>query len=379
MKNDFLDYYNKYQISPVKQDISDLEMHYQRRKKLYRQCGIPTIAFRNAQILEVGAGGGYNTLAFFHWESGHVDLVEANPWGRKDMEKLFEQLQISKDKYDVFPCKIEEYQTKKKYDFIIAEGFVQNLYNQQEVIGKLQELIAKDGVIVITCTDAVCYYVELMKRLVGCVLTADMVEYQQKVEYLAEIFEPQLAQLKGVSRSAKEWVQDQILDTPNVNGMELSLWQAINYFSEDFDVLGCSPRMFTDYSWYKDIWYDDKKSYKEQFLQKRMSLLLANMPEVTVSIEESNLLTQHFDYIKKMEVEYESTFNMKCVNKIIEEMDSMRELVEKKLDENFMRIFLEIREVLLCILEKKSVKMENYPNFFSAFGRTQQYISFVKK
>ncbi len=379
MKNDFLDYYNKYQISPVKQDISDLEMHYQRRKKLYKQCGIPTIAFRNAQILEVGAGGGYNTLAFFHWESGHVDLVEANPWGRKDMEKLFEQLQISKDKYDVFPCKIEEYQTKKKYDFIIAEGFVQNLYNQQEVIGKLQELIAKDGVIVITCTDAVCYYVELMKRLVGCVLTADMVEYQQKVEYLAEIFEPQLAQLKGVSRSAKEWVQDQILDTPNVNGMELSLWQAINYFSEDFDVLGCSPRMFTDYSWYKDIWYDDKKSYKEQFLQKRMSLLLANMPEVTVSIEESNLLTQHFDYIKKMEVEYESTFNMKCVNKIIEEMDSMRELVEKKLDENFMRIFLEIREVLLCILEKKSVKMENYPNFFSAFGRTQQYISFVKK
>ena len=379
MKNDFLDYYNKYQISPVKQDISDLEMHYQRRKKLYKQCGIPTIAFRNAQILEVGAGGGYNTLAFFHWESGHVDLVEANPWGRKDMEKLFEQLQISKDKYDVFPCKIEEYQTKKKYDFIIAEGFVQNLYNQQEVIGKLQELIAKDGVIVITCTDAVCYYVELMKRLVGCVLTADMVEYQQKVEYLAEIFEPQLAQLKGVSRSAKEWVQDQILDTTNVNGMELSLWQAINYFSEDFDVLGCSPRMFTDYSWYKDIWYDDKKSYKEQFLQKRMSLLLANMPEVTVSIEESNLLTQHFDYIKKMEVEYESTFNMKCVNKIIEEMDSMRELVEKKLDENFMRIFLEIREVLLCILEKKSVKMENYPNFFSAFGRTQQYISFVKK
>ena len=93
MKNDFLDYYNKYQISPVKQDISDLEMHYQRRKKLYKQCGIPTIAFRNAQILEVGAGGGYNTLAFFHWESGHVDLVEANPWGRKDMEKLFEHFQ----------------------------------------------------------------------------------------------------------------------------------------------------------------------------------------------------------------------------------------------------------------------------------------------
>lgn len=58
MNNVFLEYYGEHQISPVKQDISDLEIHYNRRKKLYRQCGIPTIAFRNAKILEVGPGGG---------------------------------------------------------------------------------------------------------------------------------------------------------------------------------------------------------------------------------------------------------------------------------------------------------------------------------
>lgn len=65
MKNDYLEYYGKHHISPVKQDIKDLERHYERRRKLYRQCGIPVIAFRNAEILEVGPGGGYNTLAFF--------------------------------------------------------------------------------------------------------------------------------------------------------------------------------------------------------------------------------------------------------------------------------------------------------------------------
>ena len=58
MKNDFIEYYDEYQISPVKQDISDIDIHYKRREKLYRQCGIPMLAFRNAEILEVGPGGG---------------------------------------------------------------------------------------------------------------------------------------------------------------------------------------------------------------------------------------------------------------------------------------------------------------------------------
>ena len=62
MENDFLEYYGEHNISPVKQDIGNIELHYERRKKLYRQCGIPVIAFRNAEILEVGPGGGIT-----HW------------------------------------------------------------------------------------------------------------------------------------------------------------------------------------------------------------------------------------------------------------------------------------------------------------------------
>lgn len=323
--------------------------------------------------------GGYNTLAFFHWESQHVDLVEANPWGRKDMEKLFAQQRISSDRYDVYPCKIEDYKTDKKYDFIIAEGFLQNLYNQREVINKLQSLAAKNGVIVVTCTDAVCYFIELMKRLVGCVLSADITEYDEKVEYLADLFAPQLAALKGVSRNPKEWVQDQILDTPNVNGMELSLLQAIDYFAEEFDVLGCSPRMFTDYSWYKDIWYNNREDYEKQFLQKRLSLLMANMPEMLLPMEQVNTLVEHFDNIKKMEIEYENTSDIGKIDAIIEEMDSMQEILKQRMDRAFLNVFSEIREMLSCVQKKRNVNMENYPHFFSAFGRTQQYISFVKK
>lgn len=379
MKNDFVEYYGKHEISPVKQDIAEIEIHYKRRKKLYMQCGIPTLAFPNAEMLEVGPAGGYNTLAFLHWGCKHIDLVEPNLWGRKDMEKLFAMQHISQKRYEVFPVEIENYQANKKYDIIVAEGFLQNLYNQEDVINKLKNLTSDNGIVVVTCCDHVCFYVELMKRLVGWTLTSGIDEYEEKVGYLADFFAPQLANLKGVSRSPKEWVQDQILDAPNVNGTELSMSQAIDYFGEDFDVLGCSPQIFTNYSWYKDIWYNYKSDYKRQFREKRLSLLMANMPEIVLPTEKADILVKHFERIKKFELEYEKTMDMTNVKHIIDEMRMMEQLVRENMNEEFVCVFSEIKEVLVDIQAKKDIKMEKYPHFFSAFGRTQQYISFCKK
>lgn len=72
MVNEQLEYYLKHNISPEHQDISDLKIHFERREKLYRQCGIPGLAFRNAEILEVGPGGG-----IIHWlfSTGIVNIL----------------------------------------------------------------------------------------------------------------------------------------------------------------------------------------------------------------------------------------------------------------------------------------------------------------
>ena len=58
MCNNYLKFYGENHISPVRQDINDLKVHYLRREKLYRQCGIPVMAFRDKEILEIGPGGG---------------------------------------------------------------------------------------------------------------------------------------------------------------------------------------------------------------------------------------------------------------------------------------------------------------------------------
>lgn len=65
--NKFIEYYGEHNISPVKQDLSNIKAHYAKREKLYRQLGMPPIAFEGKKILEVGPGSGYNTLAYFFW------------------------------------------------------------------------------------------------------------------------------------------------------------------------------------------------------------------------------------------------------------------------------------------------------------------------
>lgn len=379
MENDFLEYYGEHSISPVHQDITDIELHYNRRKKLYRQCGIPIMTFRNAELLEIGAGGGYNTLAFFHWNVKHVDVVEANPQGIADMQELFIKSGVSDQHYTISHNKIENYKTNKKYDIVIAEGFLPYVFNQKEIIAQLKELIVPNGIVVITCTDNVGMFIEAIKRLVGIALSATIDGYDKKVAFLTEFFEPQLKKLRGVSRSPKEWVQDQILNPAGVNGMELSLIQAIKYFGEDFDVLGCSPKMFTDYSWYKDVWYDYKKNYEEQFRIKRFSLLQANMKEIILPLEITDKLVESFYKIKDLAALYEKTLCIEAMDKIIKEMDSIQEIILQYFDNRFQNVFLEIREILYNLYHNKEVFMDNYLHFFEAFGRTQQYISFVKK
>lgn len=378
MHNDYLTFYGEHQISPVSQNIHDLDVHYERRKKLYRQCGIPLLAFRNANILEIGPGGGYNTLAFFYWGCAHVDLVEANATGISNMQALFKEQHILQEKYEIFPGKIENYQTDKKYDMIIAEGFLQFLPNQQIIIDKMKELANQNGIIVITCSDHVCLFVELMKRLIGWALTKDMQQYEDKLACLIKFYEPQLSALKGMSRSAKDWVEDMMINPATSNCEELSMAQAICYFEKEYDILGSSPKIFTDYSWYKDIWYDYKKEYKNQFEAKRLSLLMTNTPEISLSVTQIHTLVKHFEAIKKLAADYEKDYASHCITDILYHMEQMNPMIYN-IDHVFVKVFDEIRAALAELLQTGTTDLEKYPHFKSAFGRTQQYIAFMKK
>lgn len=376
MKNDYLSFYGENKISPVHQDISDIKLHYMRRQKLYRQCGIPIVAFRDSEALEIGPGGGYNTLALFYFGVKHVDLVEPNSAGVENMKRLFCQQNIEADKYTIIDKSVEAFQSEKKYDLIFAEGFLSYLENSREICQKLGSMLKPGGVITITCADDACIFVELMKRLIGIVIAGTEKTLSDKVNKLIPVFEPQLKMLKGVSRPAKDWIEDNIFNPAFSNGYSFSIGDALDVF-EAFEVLGQSPRMLTDYSWYKDVWFDEYEDYKRQFCKKRMTLVMAGLPEQILNEEKSAELSELFSRAKRLENEYEKSQDAQLLEELSELLIKGKDTVSI-LNESFCSVYGEIVDAIDELKSGTAPELSKYPDFFGAFGRGLQYISFMK-
>lgn len=375
--NDFLEFYGKHGISPVHQNISDIELHFKRRRKLYRQCGMPLLTFRNADVLEVGPGGGYNTLAFFEF-GAHVDLVEANPTGVLEMKELFTKRGISSSSYKIYQGKIEEYSTEKKYDIIIAEGFLHCLKNRLEIIRIIDSLLKTNGIVVVTCADCVGLFIESMKRVFATFLTRDICDFESKVQYLTRIFEPQLKKLRGMSRPVRDWVQDTLLNPAMVNGVTFSFADAINAFGESYHVLGSSPQIFFDGSWYKDVEFSQHKIFMQEFCQRQFSMVLAGHQEIVMEdMTYAKKVESFFHKMKELADWYDDCQDTIIIQKMKAELLSISPIIERMKNDTFSLVFRDVCGAISDISEN-TVEFNRYPHFFSAFGKGMQYIAFEK-
>ena len=208
-------------------------------------------------------------------------------------------------------------------------------------------------------------------------MTKDIKSYDEKVSYLVKIFTPQLKNLRGVSRPPKDWVQDQLLNPTGANGEYMSLAEATTLFGEEFYVLGSSPRIFTDYSWYKDIWFDTKQAIYDEFRQKNLSFLLAGSKEVILAPETADELVKLFTKANALAADYEHSLND---NILVKNTDLLSSMIPKLTDlsDEFKTIFEEI-VIALKDAKENNIDFAKYPNFSAAFGRSMQYIAFEKK
>lgn len=254
-----VDFYRRYGISPVHQDISDLPRHFARRGALYRHLGLLPAFVRGRSVIEVGPGSGFNSLYTATLGPSRYVLVEGNPRGVRDITALFGRFGSLCEGIEIVPALVEEYEPDQRFDFVLCEGMLAlaGVPDPVALLASVARLVAPGGVLVITCIDAVSYFAETLRRLLANLLIDAGEPLEVRTPVLVGAFGRHLATLAGMTRSHEDWVVDNLINPASI-GPLLSIPDAIIALADTFDVFGASPRFLTDWRWHKDIGVDGR-------------------------------------------------------------------------------------------------------------------------
>jgi 2-polyprenyl-3-methyl-5-hydroxy-6-metoxy-1,4-benzoquinol methylase len=380
--NHFLEHYLANEITPVKQDISDLKKHFARRIALYKTLGVPPLFFKNKKILEVGAGGGYNPLVTQSFDLNSYDIVEPNKHARDDIDMIFSQHKVEMKNIKIHDCMLENYENNAKYDVVICEGVIPGLHNKKEVLGILDDLLKPNGIMLLTCIDEVSYLFEILRHYIASKLIENECDFEKKLDIFEEAFESHLDTLDGMSRYKRDWYADSLLGTMHFN-YNFSFKECIEYFNKNYTFYNSSPNIFMDYRWYKEIPSDNTKYnqyFIEQFDKNRHNLMHYNTIYSDREKDKNDILVS---LCKKMFLQIEDS----VINKI-----DTHDAIVSLLNDISNNIF-DLREENAILADALADAIEliankdyipknissKYENFKKAFGRGTFYVSLIKE
>ena len=170
--NNLLKYYRENQISPVSQNIHDLNLHFNRRIGLYRTLGLTPSLFKDRDVLEVAPGSGHNSIVTVTFGMKRYDLIEPNLTGFDKMVSLFEEHHVNSHATRFFNVRLEDFPAEKKYDIVLCEGLIPGLNNHDIFLQELARKVRSGGILLVTCADAVSVFFESLRKYLARILVS---------------------------------------------------------------------------------------------------------------------------------------------------------------------------------------------------------------
>lgn len=373
----FIDFYRANNISPVTQDISDLEKHFDRRAALYRHLGLVPSLLRGRTVIEFGPGSGHNSIYTSSLKPRRYVLVDGNPTGLEATGKLLEARGSSETEHVIAQSLIEDYAGAESFDLVLCEGVIPMQHDPQAFLRRVAGFAAPGGVVVITCMDNVSQFAETMRRLVGAMAVSPEQTTEEKLERLRPVFEPHLATLKGRSRLVDDWILDVVIQ-PWMGSM-LSIADAIEALDGAFDVYGSSPQFFTDWRWYKDIHGDGRDFNRNAiaaFYRELHNLIDYRQTLPPREPEANRELLALCDSILDLARGYESAPGDGAISEVAAALRRLQGLTAA-----FSEITAAAIADLIAALESfmATGRLPDMGAFAPLFGRGQQYLSFIRR
>jgi len=262
MRRPFVDFYRENEISPVRQDIDDLNRHFERRASLYRVMGIPPHFVAGCDVLEFGPGSGHNALYTASLAPRSYTLVDGNPYGLDEARRLLapyaEQTGIR-----FVESLIEDYEGEAA-DLVICEGTIPFQREPAALARCVARFARPGGLIVLTTVDDVSYLAEALRRLACECIAPPSLPNAERLEVLRPLIVPHLRSLAAMSRLPDDWIWDNILQ-PLAHG-PFSIPDAIVALAGEAEFYGSSPAFTTEWRWYKEL-YGAARDFGQRALQ----------------------------------------------------------------------------------------------------------------
>ena len=369
--NPFVDFYRENEISPVAQDISDLDRHFDRRAALYRHVGLPPRLVADGTIVEFGPGSGHNAVYTASLGPRRYVLVDGNPVGLERTQALLAEHGAAG--HECVASMFEDFDTDERFDIVLCEGVIPLQTRPAHMLHHIAGFAAPGGLVVITCMDSVSQFAEIMRRLIAALLVGPGTSTTEQVELLRPLFAPHLATLSGRSRLVDDWILDVIV-RPWVGEM-LSVADAVAALDEGFDCYGASPDFLTDWRWYKDVRGGHNQVATTAYWRNLHNFLDCRLTFDPRTEAENRPILEICDDLYALTRRFERERHPEIIEEVARRLATLASLVTAYSPATASAI-LDFHEALA---HADGDALVDLGGFAALFGRGQQYLSFVRR
>jgi len=269
MQNEFdhLEYYLQHEISPVRQDVEDLNQHLERRGALYKSIGLPELLIKGKKVLEVGPGSGHNSLFVSSCIPQLYDLLEPNISAWSDIEKLYSEnsKKIKLVQPNIIKKKLEDFDVYEKYDIVICEAWLGINKNERKLMQKLSKFVKPKGILIVTLGSPVGHLPNTLRRILSWNINKTKGSIEDSTAELIHAYGDHLKTMKDMSKFPEDWCKD-ILLGPGFYTLSPTPLMFIEDVGDNFSIYGSYPKITTDWRWYKSL-YGSNRKFNEVFLE----------------------------------------------------------------------------------------------------------------
>jgi len=372
----FIDFYNKENILPVRQNIDDPRF-FETRSFLYSRLGVPLRLLKGMEIIEFGPGGGFNAVATSRYKPSLYYFVEGSNVGIEKLKYFIDNKKIYADNIEISSEDFLNFNIDKKFDLVIAEACIPGQQEPEECLSHISSFVKKDGLIIITTTSKSSMLSEILRALYGFLIKDSFKDSDKYKQFLEIKFATHLSQLGTNTRSIEDWVLDNIINSFYKDRSNFSLLDAARELS-DFEFQSSVPTFLFDLSWYKNYIFDHSKSMEN--LKYQWPLFESYLLDWRVEREKLLLLSVEAcqEISRLIEIAFDEVFMVlnegpsedKVANVLIA-LHKLRNILPPAFNETKNSI-----TDFLAFLESNSRLDYKFKDFESWWGRGQQYISF---